>query len=106
LESAYRNLFRRCTSKAAKKGFPRFKSRKNGVGSFTLTGAIRVSEKALQLPRLGVLRLKERGYLPRDAHSGRWFVSIHRPRRLQSFHGSIIECGAFGKTPSIRALTR
>ena len=86
MESAYRNFFRRCKSKAAKKGFPRFKSRKNGVGSFTLTGAVGVSEKALQLPRLGVLRFKERGYLPRDARitsatvcerSGRWFVSIH-----------------------------
>ena len=45
-----------------------------------------MSEKAIQLPRLGVLRLKERGYLPLDARitsatvserAARWFVSIH-----------------------------
>ena len=39
-------------------GFPRFKSRKNGFGSFRLTGAIHVFEKAIQRPRLGMLRLK------------------------------------------------
>jgi putative transposase len=51
-----------------------------------LTGAIRIFEKAIQLPRLGLLRLKERGYLPTSglhivsatasAKAGRWFVSL------------------------------
>ena len=45
-------------------GFPRFKSKKNGLGSFRLTGAIRVFDKLIQLPRLGKLRLQERCYLP------------------------------------------
>ena len=31
-----------------KVGFPRFKSKKNGLGSFRLTGAIHVFEKAIQ----------------------------------------------------------
>jgi putative transposase len=75
--------------KAGKKiqvGFPRFKSKKNSLGSFRLTGSIHVFEKAIQLSRLGVLRLKERGYLLVDGvkvlsatvseQGGRWFVSV------------------------------
>ena len=42
LDRAYANFFRRCKSGAkGKKGFPRFKSKRNGVGSFRLYGAIR-----------------------------------------------------------------
>ena len=85
LDKAYQGFFRRCKNGAAKKGFPRFKSRKRGVGSFVLGGAIRATSGTIQLPRLGVLRLKERGYFPTDKkitsatvseRAGRWFVSI------------------------------
>jgi putative transposase len=40
-------------------GYPRFKSKKRAIGSFTLTGSIHVYEDVVQLPRLGRLRLKE-----------------------------------------------
>lgn len=63
-----------------------YESRSHKIGSFRLTGSIRVYEKSIQLPRLGLLRLKERGYLPEnDVHilsatvsekAGRWFVSL------------------------------
>ena len=90
LDRAFQHFFRRVKEKKAGKsiqvGFPRFKARKQGVGSFRLTGAIHVFEKAIQLPRLGLLRLKERGYLPAGAvhilsatvseRAGRWFVSV------------------------------
>jgi len=85
LDKAFEGFFRRCKEKSARKGYPKFKSRKRGIGSFTLTGAIHVTEQTIQLPRLGVLRLKERGYFPTAAHItratvservGRWFVSI------------------------------
>ena len=85
LDRAFDNFFRRCRSGAARKGFPRFKSRKRGVGSFSLTGAIHVEDGAVRLPRLGRLRLKERSYLPAGAkilratvseRAGRWFVSV------------------------------
>jgi putative transposase len=90
LDQAFAHFFRRVKEKKAGKqlkvGFPRFKSKKNGLGSFRLTGAIHVFEKSIQLPRLGVLRLKERGYLPvSGAHilsatvsekAGHWFVSL------------------------------
>ncbi len=58
LDVAYKNFFRRCEQGAKKKGFPKFKSRKKAIGSFRLTGAIHVYEKAIKLPRLGILRLK------------------------------------------------
>jgi putative transposase len=85
LDRAFDGFFRRCKTGAKRKGYPKFKNRKCGIGTFTLTGAIRVAEKAIRLPRLGVLRLKERGYLPHAAkviaatvseRAGRWFVSI------------------------------
>lgn len=85
LDIAFKNFFRRCKAKAAKKGFPKFKSRKRGIGSFTLTGVIKATDRTIQLPRLGVLRLKEHGYFPTTARitaaivserAGRWFVAI------------------------------
>ena len=86
LDAAYKSFFRRCKAGAKKKGFPRFKSRKNGIGSFRLTGSIRATETRVQLPVLGELRLKERGYLPVEnvkvlsatvsEQAGRWFVSL------------------------------
>ena len=87
LDNAYANFFRKCKQKkSGKKGFPRFKTKKKGIGSFRLTGTIHVFEKSIQLPNLGVLRLKEYGYLPtKDVHilsatiseqAGHWFVSI------------------------------
>jgi putative transposase len=90
LDQAFTNFFRRVKEKNAGKkvkvGYPRFKSKKKGMGSFRLTGSIHIFEKSIKLPRLGVLRLKERGYLPiQDLHilsatvsekAGRWFVSL------------------------------
>jgi putative transposase len=90
LDRAFQHFFRRVKEKKAGKsvkvGFPRFKSRKQGVGSFRLTGTMRIFDGHIQLPRLGVLRLKERGYLPITGvhilsatvseRAGRWFVSV------------------------------
>lgn len=83
-DTAFTNFFRKCKQKVkGKKGFPRFKSKKNGLGSFKLTGTIKVSSNYIQLPRLGKLRLKEHDYLPLDAKilsacvsekAGKWFV--------------------------------
>jgi putative transposase len=85
-DNAFNEFFRRCKQKKkGKKGFPKFKSKKNGQGSFRLTGAIKVTNAHIQLPRLGKLKLKEFGYLPNDKKilnasvsekAGKWFVSI------------------------------
>jgi len=91
LDRAFANFFRRVKLKKTGKlrgkiGYPRFKSKRRGVGSFRLTGVIRVFDGHIQLPRLGRLKLKERGYLPTgEVHilsstvsekAGRWFVSV------------------------------
>ncbi len=91
LQSAFKNFFRKCKLKKQGKhkgkcGYPKFKTKKKGVGSFYLTGAIHVHEKSIQLPRLGLLRLKRVGYLPISGvkilsariseKAGRWYVSI------------------------------
>jgi len=96
LDQAYAHFFRRVKEKKAGRkvrvGYPKFKSKKNGLGGFRLTGAIHIFENALQLPRLGRLRLKECGYLPvEDVHilgvtvserAGRWFVSVQIERDI------------------------
>jgi transposase len=90
LDRACANFFRRVKAQkagnAVKAGFPKFKSKRNGRGSFRLTGAIHIFPQALQLPRLGRLRLQEQGYLPPTGvkilsatvseRAGRWYVSV------------------------------
>jgi putative transposase len=96
LDQAYAHFFRRVKEKKAGRkiqaGFPKFKSKKNGLGGFWLTGAIHIFDNAIQLPRLGRLRLKERGYLPADGvhllnatvreRAGRWFVSVQVEKEI------------------------
>ena len=91
LDSAYKHFFRRWRLKQAGKwkgklGYPHFKTKKKGLGSFRLTGSIAIFSDAIQLPRLGRLRLKERNYLPMagvkilsatvSEQAGHWYVSI------------------------------
>jgi putative transposase len=86
LDKSYQAFFRRVGLGLVKKGFPRFKSRKRGIGGFRLTGSIRATETHIQLPNLGVVRIKEHGYLPTEGvrilsatvseAAGRWFISI------------------------------
>ena len=89
-DNAYEHFFRKCKLKKQGKwkgkcGYPRFKSRKKAIGHARFTGSIHVSRDAIQLPRLGLLRLKEQNYLPTNAkigsatiseQAGRWYVSI------------------------------
>lgn len=79
LEKAFRNFF------AKRASYPRFKSKKCGIGGFRLTGSIVVETGMIRLPRIGWLRLKESDYLPTNAkinsvtineRVGRWFVSV------------------------------
>ena len=91
LDRAFANFFKRVQLKKEGKwrspaGYPKFKTKRKGLGSFRLTGSIHVYEKAIDLPRLGRLRLKECGYLPTGGvqvlsatvseEAGRWFVSV------------------------------
>ena len=86
LGRAYDNFYRRMKKGVDKLGFPKFKCKHRGQDSFRLTGAIHVKNGSVKLPRLGEIRLKEKGYLPTEGvkilsatcseRAGRWFVSV------------------------------
>jgi putative transposase len=95
LDNAFAHFFRRCQLRQdgnlkGKLGYPQRKTKKKGLGSFRLTGAIAVFPAAIQLPRLGRLRLKEHGYLPTTGvkvlsatvseQAGHWYVSTSPSR--------------------------
>src|SRR5262249_12636938 len=69
LDHAFAQFFGLCRPKQdgkwkGKLGYPQPKTKKKGLGSFRLTGSIVVFPDAIQLPRLGRLRLKARDHLP------------------------------------------
>jgi len=86
LDAAYKNFFRRVKAKDPKAGFPKFKSRKRGIMPFSLRGHLLVTATHIRLPRIGLVRLAEKGYLPVDdvrilsatvsESAGEWFVSL------------------------------
>ena len=91
LDSAFKNFFKKCELKKqgrwkGKCGYPRFKSKYRGRGSFRLDNPIHVTDQTIQLPRLGLVKLKEAGYIPTwgvtylsatvSEQAGRWFVSV------------------------------
>ena len=85
-DKAFQNFFVRCKKKVkGKKGFPKFKSKKNEKQSFRLDGAISVESDCIKLPRIGKLKLAEKDYIPTDCkilsatvskRAGKWFVSV------------------------------
>jgi transposase len=98
LDKAFDNFFRRVKEKKAYKftgkvGFPKFKSKKLGKGSFRITGSISVKKDKIKLPRLGWLRLKEKGYIPTvgikilsatvSEKARRWFVSVQVEQEIK-----------------------
>lgn len=91
LDQAFRNYFIAIKEGRGKAEHPRFKKKKIGEGSFRLEGAIYVGEDWIQVPKLGRLRLKQRGYFPTDEKilhvtisetAGRWFCSIKIRREV------------------------
>lgn len=90
LDKAYKHFYRKLKLKAqgkfrGKVGVPKFKKRSKAIGSFRLTGSIKVFPDGVQLPRIGRAHLHEQGYIPTDAkilsttvseQAGRWYVSV------------------------------
>src|SRR5215467_4690898 len=80
LDDAFKHFFRKVALKKQGKwkgkcGYPKFKSKKKAIGGARFTGSIHVYADAIQLPRLGLLRLKEHDYLPMYAHVGSATIS-------------------------------
>jgi len=91
LDVAFKNFFEKCQLKKlgtyhGKCGYPKFKSKHKGRGSFRLDCPVHVFDECVQLPKLGKIRLKEHGYIPTwgvnvlsatvSEKAGRWFVSV------------------------------
>jgi putative transposase len=86
LDSAFNRFFSNCKKGIkGKKGFPKFKSKKNDKQSFRLTGSITVKDNQIGLPRIGKVKLKETDYIPKDSKisqatvsrkAGKWFISV------------------------------
>lgn len=94
-EKAFENFFRNCKKKIkGKKGFPKFKSRKNNKEKFStrasisLTGKkgknVSVGKSHLKIPRIGKIKLKQQDYIPQgtkirsvtvSSSANRWFAS-------------------------------
>lgn len=76
-DKAFKRFFKKQSS------FPKFK-KKSDYGSFYLIGTIHVKRHLIQLPTLGKIKLKEKGYIPFDRvksvtvsrEGNRYFVSV------------------------------
>ena len=93
IETAYNRFFKKVSD------FPKFKKR-GRRDSFTLDTPVVVYDNKIKLPRIGVIRLKERGYIPVgkpkkatiSLRAGRWFVSVQyevEPKKTETIDGSI-----------------
>lgn len=56
LDTAYSNFFKRVKQGKAKVGFPRFKSKRTSKKSYTAKMGVKVTDKAIQLPKLGLVK--------------------------------------------------
>jgi len=94
LDKAYKNFFERCKKgkKGKSTGFPKFKSRKNGLGGFAVFG-FEFRADDVRVAKVGWIRLKEKKYAPLGGYgkngekvrfygariterAGRWFISV------------------------------
>ncbi|KKN66696.1 hypothetical protein LCGC14_0468820 [marine sediment metagenome] len=98
LDQAFKNYFNSLQGGKLKSRHPQFKRKRIGEGSFRLEGTIHIADGWIQLPKLGRLRLKQRGYFPTDdqlrragekvlsvtvsERAGHWFCSIKILRKV------------------------
>jgi putative transposase len=89
VDAAFDAFFSRCKAGKTKKGFPKFKNRKKGIGSVRFHMGYTVKHNSIRLPKIGWIRIKEHGYIPTtktegvkfysatvSEKAGRWFVSV------------------------------
>ena len=97
LQQSLKNLdtaFSRFFNKISK--FPKFKSKRRGIGSFRFVGKISITSSTIQLPRIGIIKLKQKNYIPLDKkilnvtvseRAGRWFASVLVEQDLPEWQG-------------------
>jgi putative transposase len=86
-DKAFKNFFDKCKKKTkGKKGFPKFKSKKNEKRAFRLNGPlVKIIDGKIQLPKIGKIKLAQKDYIPTNCkilsatvsqRAGQWFVSV------------------------------
>lgn len=85
LDKAFKNFFRGI-KKGQKIGFPKFKSKHKSKQKFSISYGFYVSNTEVKIPKVGRVRLKEKGYIPTkdvkinsmtvSKEADRWFVSV------------------------------
>lgn len=85
LDTAFKNFYRGL-KKGQKVGFPKFKSKHKNKNTFKINFGFYVTNSTINIPKVGSVRLKQKGYVPikdvkinsmtvsKDA--GRWFISV------------------------------
>lgn len=92
-DKAFNNFFIHCKKKVkGKRGFPKFKSKKNDKQSFRLNGSISIEDGYCWLPRIGKIKLSENDYFADDSKilsatiskkADKWFVSFQVKQHIQ-----------------------
>jgi putative transposase len=102
LDVAFKNFFRGI-KKGQKVGFPKFKSKHKSKNSFKINSNFYVTNETINIPKIGYVKLKEKGYIPtKDVKINsmtvskdvdRWFISVQveqdipEPKRIESVLG-------------------
>ena len=85
LDKSFKNFFRGI-KKGQKIGFPKFKSKHKSKQSFSISYGFYISNSEVNIPKVGRIRLKEKGYIPtKNVHinsmnvskiADKWFISV------------------------------
>lgn len=85
LDTAFKNFFRGL-KQGKKVGFPKFKSKHKDKDSFRISFRFYVTNKTINIPKVGYVKLKEKGYIPTkdvkinfmtvSKEAGRWYISV------------------------------
>ena len=109
LDQAFQNFFRRVKN-GETPGFPRFKSKGRCTPSCSVYGTgIKVERSRIRLPKLGWVRLEEKGYIPTDAEKygrvtvsrdvDKWYISVATEVAAPSTNG---QSGTLYVHPGVR----
>jgi putative transposase len=85
LDTAFKNFYRGI-KKGQKVGFPKFKSKHKSKQSFSISFGFYVTNETINIPKVGYVRLKEKGYIPTkdvkinsmtvSKDADKWFISV------------------------------
>ena len=92
LDIAFKNFFRGI-KKGQNIGFPKFKSKHKSKNTFKINFGFYVTNSTINIPKVGYVKLKEKGYIPTkdvkinsmtvSKDSDRWYISVQVEQDIQ-----------------------